>query len=100
MSRVAAPGDSYSISTRKSMSCGPPSTINIDLEFGTLCRRTLSNNKWIEDEVLMTVEHFGSGGRRSDSRLGRRGKKLRESGKVWVGLKTFTGGFKIFYRVD
>ena len=27
----------------------------------------------------MTVDHFGSGGRRSDSRLGRRGKKLQES---------------------
>ena len=34
------------------------------------------------NEQLMTVDHFGSGGRRSDSRLGRRGKKLGESGKV------------------
>ena len=33
-------------------------------------------------EQLMTVDHFGSGGRRSDSRLGRRGKKLAESRKV------------------
>ena len=35
----------------------------------------------------MTVDHFGSGGRRSDSRLGRRGKNLGESGKVaksWI----------------
>ena len=29
------------------------------------------------NEQLMTVDHFGSGGRRSDSRLGRRGKKTR-----------------------
>ena len=67
--------------------------------------RTFSNDKWTENEFLrertavlahvfkrevdrkmneqlMTVDHFGSGGRRSDSRLGRRGKKLAESRKV------------------
>ena len=27
------------------------------------------------NEQLMTVDHFGSGGRRSESRLGRRGEK-------------------------
>ena len=34
-----------------------------------------------ENELFMTVDHFGSGGRRSDSRLGRREKKLQESRK-------------------
>ena len=34
------------------------------------------------NEQLMTVDHFGSGGRRSDSRLGRRGKKLGDCGIV------------------
>ena len=46
-------------------------------EKGTLGVRTFSNDKWIENELFMTVDHFGSGGRRSDSRLGRRGKKTR-----------------------
>ena len=34
------------------------------------------------NEQLMTVDHFGSGGRRSDSRLGRRGEKLGDCGIV------------------
>ena len=32
------------------------------------------HEKRTENELFMTVDHFGSGGRRSDSRLGRRGK--------------------------
>ena len=36
------------------------------------------------NEQLMTVDHFGSGGRRSDSRLGRRGKKLQESRNLGI----------------
>ena len=52
------------------------------IEKGRLGGRTFSKEKWTENELFMTVDHFGSGGRRSDSRLGRRGKKLAESRKV------------------
>ena len=51
-------------------------------EKGRLGKRTFSNDKWTENEELMKVDHFGSGGRRSDSRLGRRGKKLGDCGIV------------------
>ena len=52
----------------------------VNIEKGTFGRRTFSNDKWTENELfLMTVDHFGSGGRRSDSQLGRRGKKLGDS---------------------
>ena len=36
------------------------------------------------NEQLMTVDHFGSGGRRSDSRLGRRGEKLGDFGEIAI----------------
>ena len=36
------------------------------------------------NEQLMTVDHFGSGGRRSDSRLGRRGEKLGDCGEIAI----------------
>ena len=51
-------------------------------EKGTLGGRTSSQEKRTENELFMKVDHFGSGGRRSDSRLGRRGKKLGDCGIV------------------
>ena len=51
------------------------------------------------NEQLMTVDHFGSGGRRSDSRLGRRGKKLAESRKVgkWESRETVISEISRFF---
>ena len=54
------------------------------------------------NEQLMTVDHFGSGGRRSDSRLGRRGKKLGDCGIVglWdcgeIAISEISGFFMFF----
>ena len=49
-------------------------------------------------KLFITVDHFGSGGRRSDSRLGRRGKKLAESRKVgkWESRKVAKSRFLKF----
>ena len=64
--------------------------------------RTFSNNKWTENELLMTVDHFGSGGRRSDSRLGRRGEKFGDCGIVglWdcgeIAISEISGFFMFF----
>ena len=46
--------------------------------------RTFSQEKRTENDLFMTVDHFGSGGRRSDSRLGRRRKKLQESRNLGI----------------
>ena len=54
------------------------------------------------NEQLMTVDHFGSGGRRPDSRLGRRGKKLGDCGIVglWdcgeIAISEISGFFMFF----
>ena len=54
------------------------------------------------NEQLMTVDHFGSGGRRSDPRLGRRGEKLGDCGIVglWdcgeIAISEISGFFMFF----
>ena len=61
---------------------GSGGVITLMFEKGTPGSRTFSKEKWTENELLMTVDHFGSGGRRSDSLLGRRGEKLGDCGIV------------------